>query len=307
MTLGRRLQVEPIVMGYQPQFCPNSACTCHKDPMGSFSKRGYYKVKYQGQKVQRYQCGSCKTCFSSRTFKSTYKQHKPYLNSKIFHLLCTGNTLRGTARLLGVNYKTVYRKFIWLSEQIETNKCEQEFKTIFFDEMETIEHTKLKPVSIVLAVSEHYEILGVKVASMPCKGRSAKVSRQKYGPRADDRPIALEELFTDLKKAYGPSSSKIKFVSDSKSAYKPYVERHFGDSTYERVLSRKVEQPDLMANKKRFDPMFALNQRCAKLRADIRRLTRKSWCTTKLIANLQRHLNLYRHYNNVWVLGLKPG
>ncbi|MBK7963583.1 MAG: hypothetical protein IPK04_21735 [Bdellovibrionales bacterium] len=46
-------------------------------------------------------------------------------------------------------------------------------------------------------------------------------------------------------------------------------------------------------HKKRFDPLFAVNQRCAKLRSDIRRLTRRSWCTTKKPENLQGQLDLY--------------
>ena len=34
---------------------------------------------------------------------------------------------------------------------------------------------------------------------------------------------------------------------------------------------------------KRFDPMFALNHTCAMLRANINRLFRRTWCTSKRI------------------------
>ncbi len=53
--------------------------------------------------------------------------------------------------------------------------------------METLEHTKCKPLSISLFVTEHYEILAAKVAQMPYKGKLAAISRKKYGIRADHR------------------------------------------------------------------------------------------------------------------------
>jgi hypothetical protein len=57
-----------------------------------------------------------------------------------------------------------------------------------FDELETIEHTKLKPLSLAVAVEKDTRrILGVVVARMPAKVKIAKSSRKKYGPRADTR------------------------------------------------------------------------------------------------------------------------
>jgi len=46
------------------------------------------------------------------------------------------------------------------------------------------------------------------------------------------------------------------------------------------------------------DPMFAINQRCASLRADVNRLIRRSWCTTKKSNHLHKHLMIYSCYNN---------
>jgi len=37
---------------------------------------------------------------------------------------------------------------------------------------------------------------------------------------------------------------------------------------------------------------------CAKMRADIARLRRKTWCISKLAARLQDHLNLYIAWQN---------
>ena len=46
------------------------------------------------------------------------------------------------------------------------------------------------------------------------------------------------------------------------------------------------------------DPMFALNHVAAKLRADLSRLLRKVWVTTKRVDRLQAHLDLYLAYHN---------
>jgi hypothetical protein len=87
------------------------------------------------------------------------------------------------------------------------------------------------------------------------------------------------------------------FYSDAKSSYRKHVEVNFPESSYE-VHNRadKERHRDRLhekLHKKPFDPLFAVNQRCAKLRNDIRRLTRRSWCTTKKPENLQGKLDLY--------------
>ena len=65
-----------------------------------------------------------------------------------------------------------------------------------------------------------------------------------------------------------------------------------------RKSDQSKEQLYLNLEKKKFDPMFALNQRCAKLRDDVKRLARRNWCTTKKVENLTKHLIIYACYNN---------
>lgn len=54
--------------------------------------------------------------------------------------------------------------------------------------------------------------------------------------------------------------------------------------------------------KRVFDPLIVLNQRMAKLRDHTKRLTRKSWCTTKIKENLEKHIYLYIADNNSYQL-----
>ncbi|MBK7961685.1 MAG: hypothetical protein IPK04_11120 [Bdellovibrionales bacterium] len=195
-----------------------------------------------------------------KVLQARFSSQKMDLNKPLQQLLTEGNSIRASARILNMTYKNTYKKFLWLIKQAKVTRERLIFsaRQIYFDEMETIHHTKCKPLSIAVAVNEDYQILALQVAEMPAKGRLARFSVMKYGPRKDERDSVMGEVFRCLKNK----------------------ERH-RDRLHEKL------------HKKRFDPLFAVNQRCAKLRSDIRRLTRRSWCTTKKPENLQGQLDLY--------------
>jgi hypothetical protein len=50
--------------------------------------------------------------------------------------------------------------------------------------------------------------------------------------------------------------------------------------------------------KLKWDPLFMTNHICAMLRANINRLIRKTWCTTKDPEMLQKHLDIYMDFHN---------
>jgi hypothetical protein len=68
-----------------------------------------------------------------------------------------------------------------------------------FDDVITFEHTKCKPLSIIMAIGapERF-ILGLDVASMPANGKLAAISLKKYGKRKDERTKVRRELFQSL-------------------------------------------------------------------------------------------------------------
>ncbi len=167
--------------------------------------------------------------------------------------------------------------------------------------MESIEHTKLKPLTIPLCVSDQYQILGITVGKIPAKGHLAEVSQKKYGFRANERNQAIRQLFVEIKSRLATDPHKI--ITDGAAIYARYVKEFFPKSQHEVVIARhqkekKRERLYTAQFKKVFDPMFALNQRCAMLRSDVKRLTRRSWCTTKKVENLYHHMKLYQDFNN---------
>jgi hypothetical protein len=220
------------------------------------------------------------------------------LNYQLAQLLVEGNSIRSCSRLLGLTYKNTYQKFLWLRKLIDSSTpiLQYESKKIQFDELETIHHTKCKPLSIALVVNEHHQLLAAQVAEMPAKGKLAEFSRKKYGVRKDERP---EKLKVALKLALQRCSARPdKIESDAKPGYERSVKEVFGEKTnYEQhITAEKLKKQDRLhenKHKKRFDPLFAINHQCAKLRSQIRRLTRRSWCTTQKPENLQLHLDLY--------------
>jgi hypothetical protein len=219
------------------------------------------------------------------------------LNYKLAKLLVEGASLRSASRILGLTYKNTYQKFLWLKRVVEDKKKLIQYKEteIQFDELETIHHTKCKPLSITVVTSKEY-LLSLQVAEIPAKGRLAKISRQKYGNRKDERQAVVEGALKFVKSKLKTDPVVIK--SDASPIYRNIVERVFPESFYEQHL-RSGELEKLRSkiheshHKKRFDPLFDVNHACALLRSQIKRLTRRSWCTTKKVENLQLHLDLF--------------
>ena len=166
-----------------------------------------------------------------------------------------------------------------------------------FDDVETFEHSKCKPVSITLAVEAKTRmILGVRVARMAANGRLAKKSVRLYGRRKDERRKARQDLFRELVPHVDPNAL---IRSDSNPYYPDDVKRFFPKCTYLRVKGKRgaiTGQGEL--KKVGFDPIFALNHTAAMLRANISRLIRKTWSTTKKAERLYDHLTLYAYYHN---------
>lgn len=220
--------------------------------------------------------------------------------------MASGNSLRRIARLLSINKNTVPRKLQFLGLRARffnlRFRSEKIASEVQFDDLETIEHTKLKPLSVTLAVEKHSRfILGFEVSRMPAKGLLVKKALKKYGPRQDERQIGRDRLFRKIKPQVHPLAL---IESDSNPHYPEVVKQHFPKALHVTVLGARGSiggQGEL--KKIQFDPLFSLNHTCAMLRANINRLIRKTWCTTKKIQGLIDHLDIYVAYHNSQLIG----
>lgn len=285
--------------------CPQNHCSPEnkfKNRIDTIIKQGSFYRLSDRKKVQRFCCKLCRTYFSVATFSKNYRQNKRHLNQTIARLLVAGVSQREAARVLKINRKTIVRKFKFMGAHAEIklsqfNQKLPQAQAIQFDDMETFEHTKCKPLSITLAVEEKTRrILGFEVSQMPAKGLLAAISRKKYGIRADLRSYGRKRLFKKIKPFI---SLRASIKSDENPHYPRDVKRFFPGSVYKTYKGRRgaiVGQGEL--KKVGFDPIFDLNHTCAMLRAKASRLFRRTWCTTKKPEMLKCHLYLVALHHN---------
>src|SRR5690606_10488418 len=108
---------------------------------------------------------------------------------------------------------------------------------IAFDDLETFEHTKCKPLSVTLAVeSRTRRILGLEVSSMPAKGPLAEKALRKYGPREDLRSEGRRRLFSRIEDLIEPNAV---IKSDSNPHYKNDVSSFFPRARYKQYLGKR--------------------------------------------------------------------
>ena len=273
------------------------------EPRTTLVKYGSFYRTSDRKKVQRFYCRLCNIHFSSATNSMNFNQKKRQFNHKVSRLLVAGVSQREGCKILQINRKTFVRKFILMGlrakeKLLKENKIQYPKSiNIQFDDMETFEHTKCKPLSITLAVEEKSRrILDYQVSQMPAKGLLAEISRKKYGLRADHRKAARKKLFLNLQKFVHPSCI---IKSDENPHYPVDVKKYFPKSEHKVYKGRRgaiVGQGEL--KKIGFDPIFDLNHTCATLRARMNRLFRRTWCTTKKPERLDLHLAITALFHN---------
>lgn len=181
----------------------------------------------------------------------------------------------------------------WLDERFKNIPIDH----VQFDDLETAEHSKCKPLSVTLAVhAKTREILDFQVKRMPAKGLLSKIALKKYGYRKDRRPEGWNQIFKNLKNLVHAHAL---FESDENPHYPKFLKRHFPEANHIQHPGARgaiIGQGEL--KKQKFDPLFSLNHTCAMLRANMNRLFRRTWNTTKKQEGLIEHLWLYVKFHN---------
>ena len=283
--------------------CPNPSCTFHQKN-DFVRKDGTYFRKDDSRFILRFKCSSCGRRFSSATDSLEFRQKKRRINPILFKLLSSGISLRRSALILSVHHRTVERKLHYLANKARLHHAEflqrlrnSPVTSLQFDDLITSEHTKLKPLSVSIAVDQKRRfILGLEVSQIPAFGHLAALSRKKYGYRKSHHKEALERLFSGLPSFTAPI---VKIESDEHKFYPEMVEKTFPKATYHQYKGEKgavAGQGEL--KKVYYDPLFSINHTCAMLRANINRLIRRTWCTTKKKERLKDHLDIYVQFHN---------
>src|SRR5690606_15539158 len=258
--------------------CPNPICACPQ----TFIRDGYFRRKEDSKIIQRYRCKNCGTRFSSATFNLTYRQKKRRINAPLLELLSSGNSLRRCARFLSVTRRTVERKLPLIATRARRlndfylAKMKGQICNIQIDDLITKENSKLKPLSVTVAVDENSRIiLGAEVSSIPAFGHLSRIAVKKYGKREDTHFQGLTKLFQRITPVISP---EVLVKSDEHQLYPGFISAYLPRAKhliFKSERSAVVGQGEL--KKVGFDPLFTINHTLAMLRANINRLIRKTW------------------------------
>ena len=282
--------------------CPNPHCPSF-GTKEFIKKDGFFFRRCESRKIRRFKCNCCGKKFSHATGTLEFRQKKRRVNRELEGLLCSGVSMRRSARILAIHRTTVERKMRYLarrarrSHRIFLNSRKGKVMHLQFDDLITTEHTKLKPLTVTLAVDAGTRhILGARVARIGAFGHLAELSRKKYGRRLNRHSSALDHLFNSIAPTVAPNAL---IQSDEHKRYPEFVTKYLPNREYRRHKGGRgciAGQGEL--KKLGHDPLFMLNHTCAMLRANINRLIRKTWCTTKRPGRLQMHLEIFINFYN---------
>ena len=289
-----------------PPRCTNTACAMHHDPKSDFySREGFYQPKCRAHPVPRFRCRACGRGFSRQTFRADYRDHRPGLNTRLFHLLCSGVGLRQSSRLLGLSRRSTELKFRKIARHLRRLNLNLRgplppSSQLQFDELETYEGRRnTRPLSLPILIERKSRyVIWAESAPIRPHGRMSEARRRaivederRYGPRKDlsRRSVrrTLErgaELAADLR--------PVELHTDEKSTYPVLAKAAFGAG---RLLHSCTNS---QVARMTWNPLFAINHTEAMARDLLGRLRRRSWLASKLRRYLDLGMQVWMTYRN---------
>ena len=225
---------------------------------------GYFRRKEDSKLVQRFRCKTCGKRFSNATFTETYYQKKRRINYRFLEFYSGGLSIARSARILKVNAKTIERRVSFLGKKCArlNQKARERIKNIHnvvMDDLITKENSKLKPLSISIAVDEDTRrILGVEVSRIPAFGHLSKVALKKYGYRASQHMEGLDRLFKTITPSLSP---EVLIKTDEHRSYPYVIQKYLPHCRHESYKSERAHVAGQGEMKKvAFDPLFEISE-----------------------------------------------
>jgi transposase-like protein len=279
--------------------CPNFKCAFPENII----RDGKFRRKEDSKMIQRFRCRGCGARFSHATFSDAYRQKKRRINLKALELLTHNVSIRGSASILRVDKRTIERRVRFLGDKCRRLnerrlvRLKGTIHNLQIDDLITKENSKLKPLTVTIAVDEKRRtILAAEVSRIPAFGHLAKLAVKKYGHRQDEHFDGLTRVFQKIAPIVAP---EVLIKSDEHNRYPGFISEYLPSAKHLMFKSERgcvAGQGEL--KKVAFDPLFTVNHTCAMLRASINRLIRRTWCTTKDPARLKDHLDIFIYRYN---------
>ena len=279
--------------------CP--FCKSETNPI----RKGFYLRPSDKKRLQKYLCKACQRTYSEQHFTIDYRLRLRSINQAVYFSLCSGLSQRRCAAQFATRPATIARRLVRFGrvcqENLETyRKSRPKAGAVQIDEMESFEHTKCKPLTMPIAVEEKTrKILSLRVGSIAAKGHLAAISRKKYGFRKCERKRCLKEVLGELKACAG---EPLTIKSDESKHYPQLIREYFPKACHKPYKGRRgcvVGQGELKRGG--FDPIFSLNHSYAMIRDNVKRLSRRTWCTSKRKDRLELFLYMYAWFHNLWL------
>jgi len=271
-------------------FCPHCGAKNYK-------KHGTFYRHEDARRVPRFYCKACFKTFSRAGYSPYYRHQHRHLTEVVRALLANGCTIRGIARILKIDKDTVARRMVLLAEEARHRESLRRVSapvatTVQFDDLISFDHSKLKPLSVtVITDADRWRVLGFTVAQIPASGHLAAKSRKKYGKRPD-RSIKARDTLMQVTAPLIACDATI--ITDKHKHYPPVIKRHLPKlehKTHQALKAAVVGQGEL--KKSGCDPLFCINHQLAMFRANVSRLFRRSWNTTKQVDRLADHISIF--------------
>jgi transposase-like protein len=295
---------------FHPTFCPNPCCDSElrRVPF-RYRKRGSYHRKCDGRTVPRFLCLVCMRGFSRQTFRANYRHRLPTLNYQLIRLLYSKVTRRQAARVLGVNRKTVERRYRRLARvgrdfhvaALDRCRAHGGIRGVFqLDELETFEHNRrIKPVTLaVLMEKSTYFVLGADAGTLPARGklspayqrRKQEIEAVEGKRRSQSRKVVRKSL--ERLAFYLHPWAPMHLQSDRKRTYPVELQRAAG--------GRRVRHETISGRARRnySNLIFPVNHTLALMRDGLSCLVRRSWAASKKRSGLQRHCWIWMAWRN---------
>lgn len=282
--------------------CPHPLCIKQASLPYAVVRRGHFRRKTDAATIQRYLCRNCHRGFSVATLDPCYRQHKRTINPLLRALLCGKFSQRRAAFVLNLDPGTVASRLRFFGMEGRKHLCSlrETMRGLthgMFDEMQSSEHTKCKPIAIPMVTSpKNRLILAVGVASMPAQHPLVQISLKKYGPRPDNRAEAIVKIFEDVKPMFTKNAVLTTDMAPRYPQPIAMVLPHILHDAHKSRRARRSGQGEL--KKIGYDPLFNFNHTAAMVRDGVGSLVRQTWGNTKVMARLEDRLAMYAHYHN---------
>lgn len=296
-------------MAFTPPACPQDDCPSHRPGVRfSWRRNGTFERASDGASIQRYLCTACERGFSEQTFRADYRLRLRGLAEALAPLLVSKVTHRQSARLLGVDRKTVQRRVALLGgvarRAQEALLCRSRAEALLdggfaLDELETYVGSRLDNPWTVAVLVHKRSACCLFAAGGPLPRRKGRRASQADRPplpdevrrwRSGGSRIAVTGCALALR-ALVPAGATVVLQTDCKRSYGPIFRRHFGRRLVHQRTSSKAKRDTR-------NPLFQVNLTFAMLRDGVSRLVRETWAAAKDSERLLDHATVWMLYRN---------